>query len=348
MKETSSIYEFSPGELEASLKQIGQPAFRAKQIFDWLYKKGVHSVDQMSNLPKAFRQKLNELHDFSLPEITDKVVSTDGTIKYRLQLADGLAIEAVNMPDQRKGTSLSMCISSQVGCALGCTFCATGTMGHKRDLTVGEIVAQVVLMLHDTDFTPNSINVLFMGMGEPLLNLAAVKKAISIFNDSQALDIAMRRITVSTVGIPHLLPELFQFERPPKLAWSLHAPDEELRRELMPVSGKYTIQMMLEAISKLDLPTRARVTVEYVLLKDKNDRAGHAEALARLLRGMPVKVNLIPYNSFEGNEFHQTSEEEISNFMRILTEAGLTATVRRSRGRDAAAACGQLVVSKKP
>jgi 23S rRNA (adenine2503-C2)-methyltransferase len=342
------IFDLERGEIAHLLE--GQPAFRADQIFDWLYKKQVNQPEAMTNLSKELRRFLSDKFSFDLPEIAEKKTASDETEKYRLLLADKRSLECVMMPDLRKAPGergVSMCISSQVGCALKCDFCATGTMGLVRDLTPGEIVAQVVLMLREMDYEPTRINIIYMGMGEPLLNLANVIKSLTILNDELGLAIPMRRITVSTAGIPKGMQAIFNMAKPPRLALSLHAPHQELREKLMPISRKYTLEQIVDLCRSLPFTMRDYLTFEYILLREVNDRPEHARQLAALVQGIHAKVNLIPHNKWDGVPYDEPDEDSISKFMAELTTRDVTATVRRSRGRDADAACGQLAVKNQ-
>lgn len=349
MNERPSIFDMSLEALAADLERIEQPRYRADQVFDWIYRKGAASVAEMSNIPLQLREILEQKYYFSLPAVSDRLFADDGTIKYRIVFSNGDAAECVMMPEQDNDgdeKAVSLCISSQVGCTLGCSFCATGTMGLVRNLSAGEIVSQVVLMLRELPREPRTVNILFMGMGEPLLNMDATLEALGIFNDSRGLAIPMRRIVVSTAGISKGIRRLFELPKPPRLALSLHAPSQELRLKLMPISRRYPLDELLELCRSLPFAAREKITMEYILLSKVNDQPEHARDLARLLKGMRAKVNLIPHNRWEGIDYEEPSERVIEEFMGILSKAGVTATVRRSRGRSASAACGQLAIRK--
>lgn len=344
MNEPKSIFDFTRRELTQALKG---PEFRAGQLFDWLYQKLEFEPANMTNLPKDYRAELTNQFNFDLPTIAEKKTASDETEKYRLQLEDDHTIECVMMPDLNKEPGqrgVSMCISSQAGCALKCAFCATGTMGIIRDLTAGEIACQVVLMLKELTYKPTRVNIIYMGMGEPLLNTENVLRSLDILGDELGLAIPRRRITVSTAGIPEGMKALFNLQNPPRLALSLHAPDQELRKELMPISRRYPLEEIIGLCRQLPFTMRDYLTFEYILLKGVNDKPEHARQLAALTRGLPVKINLIPFNQWEGVPFDEPDETVISSFMKELSDAQVTATVRRSRGRDADAACGQLAV----
>jgi len=345
MNEPISIFDLTRAELAEQLE--GEPAFRADQIFDWLYVKQTHNPEQMTNLSKALRERLAEQFAFWLPDIAEKKIASDETEKYRLLLKDGKSLECVMMPDLSKEPGrrgVSMCISSQVGCALKCDFCATGTMGLVRNLTPGEIAGQVVLMLREMTYEPTRINIIYMGMGEPLHNTDNVLTSLKLLNDEHGLNIPMRRITVSTAGIPKGMRAIFDLENPPRLALSLHAPNQELRTKLMPISTKFTLEQIVDLCRELPFTMRDYLTFEYILLRGVNDAPEHARQLAQVIKGIHAKVNLIPYNTWEGIPYEEPSEEAIDRFMQTLTQHGVTATVRRSRGRDADAACGQLAI----
>lgn len=344
-----SIFDFSRTALAEALAEDSQPVWRADQVFDWIYRKGAAEPSVMANIPKTYRERLVERFDFTLPCVSDRLLADDGTIKYRVVFADGQAAECVMMPNfdgMDRASAVSMCISSQVGCPLACAFCATGTMGLKRNLTAGEIVSQVVLMLRELPEEPDSVNILFMGMGEPLLNTDNVIAALELFYEEKGLNISPRRITISTVGIPKGIDRLFAMNKPPMLALSLHAPDQELRARLMPVAKKYKLDQILTICRELPLAARRMITMEYVLLRAVNDRPEHARALAAALSGIRAKINLIPHNPVAGLPFEDPEETAIDTFMTTLRDLGMTATVRRSRGRSAAAACGQLAIRK--
>lgn len=349
MSKKSSIFNISRESLAKDLKRFGEPDYRADQVFDWIYRKRASTIGEMSNIPLQLRNVLDQSYDFTFPKIAESLAADDGTIKYRIVFSDGNSAECVMMPEQNdgnEGKAVSLCISSQVGCALGCTFCATGSMGLIRNLSAGEIVSQVVLMLRELPNEPRTVNILFMGMGEPLLNMDATLEALEIFNDSHGLAIPMRRIVVSTAGIPKGIRRLFELPRPPRLALSLHAPKQELRLKLMPISKRYPLDALMELCRSLPLSAREKITMEYVLLSRVNDQSEHARDLGRLLKGMKAKVNLIPHNRWEGIDYEEPSEGTIGEFMRILSNSGVTATVRRSRGRSASAACGQLAIKR--
>ena len=348
MTRKESIYGLTRDELSARLSAIGKPRYRADQIFSWLYEKLVTDPAAWTSLPTSLRETVSSLFSCELPAIGQELASGDGAIKYRLALDDGEAIECVVMPDG-ESDGISLCVSSQVGCSLRCAFCKTGTMGLRRNLEAAEIVAQVVMMLSRIKERPSRVNIVFMGMGEPLLNMEAMLTALEILNDAHGLAVPMRRIVVSTAGIPEGIRRLFSAEnlpRAPRLAVSLNAPDQELREKLMPVAARYRLPELMATLQSLpeEAFKRERLTMEYVLLGGVNDSPAQARKLAGLLRGLRVKVNLIPYNACEGLPFAIPGEAAIDAFLGEMVNAGINCTVRRSRGGELSAACGQLVV----
>jgi 23S rRNA (adenine2503-C2)-methyltransferase len=323
---------------------LGERAFRAPQLYRWLHQRGVTSFDEMTDLSKTLREKLKARAEI-VPLVMDaELRSTDGTIKYRWKTRDGRFIESVYMPaDDRK----TLCVSTQVGCAMACGFCMTGTMGLKRNLTAGEIVAQVHAVNREVrknegleTLRPLS-NLVFMGMGEPLHNFENLKTALSILQSQDGPNFSHRHITVSTVGLVPMI-ERFGQETDVKLAISLNASTDEQRSKTMPVNRKWNIAALLDACRKFPLRQGRRITFEYVLIKGFNDTDEDAHRLIELLKGIPVKVNLIPYNENPGLGFHTTGEERAEQFRAILADGHIGAYIRRNRGRDIAGACGQL------
>jgi 23S rRNA (adenine2503-C2)-methyltransferase len=334
-------------ELEQWAEQQGQSAFRGRQLHEWLYAKGARSLDQITVLPKAWRQQLAEHPPQGAADWLGRSrelhrsVARDGTTKLLLGTADGLSIETVGIPAEGR---LTVCVSSQVGCAMACRFCATGKGGLQRSLAVHEIVDQVLSVREVMGERPS--HVVFMGMGEPLLNSEAVLHAIHCLCTD--LGMAQRQITVSTVGVPKTLPSLAEraLERLGRaqftLAVSLHAPDQCLREQLIPTAHAYPIEALLDDCRRYVAITGRRLSFEYVLLGGLNDQPHHAEALARLIRGFQSHVNLIPYNPIAEEEFQRPSPEAVAAFRRALQERHIAVSVRASRGLDADAACGQL------
>ena len=317
----------------------GQPAYRADQVLSWLYERLVFSFDEMSNLPRAEREALREAFDFTVLETERLSRSSDGTAKHLWRLADGELIESVLIPT---ATRLTLCISSQAGCAMACTFCATGWMGYQRQLTAGEIVAQyraARAWALENDLGEIS-NVVFMGMGEPLMNRKAVFPALHALNHGYGL--GARRITVSTVGIVPGILEMARMPEQYRLAISLHAPNHELRQELIPVEKKYPLPELIDALRAFDEAGGKRITFEYVMIDGVTDSAPLADQLAKLVREFHSFVNLIPFNPIPGTEWRPSTPERLRGFAARLEQRGISAFVRAPRGRDIAAACGQL------
>lgn len=331
----------TPRALKAWLELRGEPAYRAEQILAWVYRAGIQSFEELTNIPRALRRALEE--NFSLPEATLEAVvaGRDGTRKLLLRYGDGVAVEAVIIPDPPR---LTLCISSQAGCAMGCRFCATARLRLQRNLQSGEIVAQVLAARRVLRPSERLTNIVFMGMGEPLANYQNVVEAISVFTARWGFDFSGRRITVSTVGLIPQMERLVR-ETPVQLAVSLTAATDELRSELMPVNRRFPLQALMDVCRRLPLPQRRRLTFEYVLLAGVNDGLDHAQRLASLLRGVRAKVNLIPFNPFPGAPYNRPSEEAVRQFQQELLARGVHTTVRRSRGLEVQAACGQLALA---
>jgi 23S rRNA (adenine2503-C2)-methyltransferase len=330
-------------DLEAFVAELGSKPFRARQLMNWMYKRGESDIASMTDLAKDFRAELAQRAEVALPEIVKTQIASDGTRKWLLSAGNGQAYEMVYIPEEERGT---LCISSQVGCALDCSFCATAQQGFNRNLTTAEIVGQVWLANRELGWRvgDNRIitNIVFMGMGEPLANFRAVVPAIRIFLDDLGLDISRRRVTLSTSG---LVPQIYKLAEEVNcaLAVSLHAPDDELRSQLVPINRKHNIAELLEACwHYLDEQNGRSVTFEYVMLDGVNDQREHAIALARLLHGKPAKLNLIPFNPFPGTQYRRSPPLAIEKFRDELMQRGLIATIRRTRGDDIDAACGQL------
>lgn len=316
--------------------ELGQPAYRAEQIAQWVYRHAVRDYAQMTNLPLALRQTLAERLPLQRLQVVRIQQSADGTIKYLLSLPDGERIEAVFLPyDDRT----SVCISSQVGCPAGCRFCATAQMGFARNLTAGEMVDEVLSIQQMTG--KRISHVVYMGMGEPLWNLQEVVKSVLLLN--REVGISQRHITVSTVGVVPATYELAQHRLQITLAISLHAPDDELRASIMPVGRKWKVQELIESAKHYTEVTGRKVTFEYLLLRKVNDEPHHARALARLVKGTICNVNLIPFNQVETPDgFARPEPERIARFRRVLEEEGIAVTQRVEKGHDISAACGQL------
>jgi 23S rRNA (adenine2503-C2)-methyltransferase len=311
--------------------------FRAKQIYPALYERAVRDLSEITELPRELRERLGERFRVGLPEITSRHISEDGTGKYLFRLRDGATIEAVDIPDRNRRT---FCISSQAGCALACAFCVTGYWGAGRNLTAGEIVGQVNAIRADRGLPMEGLNLVFMGMGEPLLNLPNVKAALDILTEW----ISPHRITVSTVGILPGLEEMARWERRPNLAISLHAPDEERRGRIMPINRTYPLAELMAALKRYPLEKGRKLTFEYILIRDFNDSLRDADQLSRLLSGLRAKVNLIPVNPDPvlGETMVPPDDATAEAFKERLRQRGWIATIRRRRGDDVSAACGQL------
>jgi 23S rRNA (adenine2503-C2)-methyltransferase len=340
MEQKRALPEVSKEEIEALLSSWEQPRYRADQIRHWLYVSLVSSVDEMRNLPGGLRAQLAEQFTVSNARPLQTLRSEDGTEKVLLELVDGQTIETVLMSYEGRHT---VCVSSQVGCAIGCAFCATGVGGWNRNLTAGEIVEQVLYYGRVLKAQGQAVsNVVYMGMGEPFLNLDQVLRSISILNDPTGLNLGARRITVSTVGIEPGIRRLAQEAWPVGLAVSLHAPTDDLRDRLVPVSRRYPLRKLLRACQEYVSKTRRRVTFEYAMIDGVNDTLAQADALGELLRGLLCHVNLIPLNPVPELPYQASPRERILAFERRLRARGVDATLRISRGADIQAGCGQL------
>jgi 23S rRNA (adenine2503-C2)-methyltransferase len=328
-------------EIEALFEDYGYPRFHARQVFRWIWKRGVTDFGRMTDLGRALRTSLAERFQVATPQIVQRDFSEDGTQKLALRLADGRQIESVFIPDT---PSQTFCISTQVGCAMGCAFCLTGKMGLLRNLTSGEIAGQVRVLAHTLELAADPFNIVLMGMGEPLHNYDATMKALRILYDEQGLSVGPRRVTLSTVGLVPMLDKLAQEALMPNLAISLHATTEAQRVAIVPPAKKYSLEDILEACRRFPLKKRSRITFEYVLLEAVNDTPEDARRLAKILTGIKAKVNLIPLNAAAGIPFNRPSDERVNAFAQILADRHITVSVRKSRGRDIRAACGQLIV----
>ena len=336
-----SLTEFDRPALEAALAAMGQEPFRGRQVFRWLYRRGVADIASMSDLPQALRERLAADFTVQTPEVVTRDRSSDGTEKFLLRLSDGSQIEAVFIPDT---PAMTFCVSTQVGCAMACAFCLTGKMGLMRNLTAGEIAGQVRVLAGALDLLDKPFNIVLMGMGEPLHNYDETMKALRILTDKEGLALPARRITLSTVGLLPALERLAKEPIMPNLAISLHAPTDRLRGELVPLNRKYGVADIIDACRRFPLKKRARITFEYVLLAGVNDSPEDARTLGRLLKGLKAKVNLIPLNPAAGIPFDRPSDAAIDRFARVLADQRIVVSVRKSRGRDIRAACGQLIV----
>lgn len=324
-------------EIEKITDALRQSKFRAQQIHNWIYLKSAKSIDDMTDLSKNFREDLKKVAKVSDVRIKTKQVSSDGTIKYLLEYPDGECVETVLMRFDNRA-NLTACVSSQVGCAVNCSFCATGKRGFIRNLNYKEIIEQVLTIQRDTGLKVT--NIVFMGQGEPLLNLDNVLKAMEIFNDS--FQIGQRRLTVSTSGIIPGINRLAEIDMQSTLAISLHAPNHELRKKLMPVEEKYNLKDLKTALKKYVEKTGRRITIEYLLIKDLNDSIEIAKQLAEYLHEIKCNINLIPYNPTADNDYKRPSNNSIMKFKCLLEHSGKKVTVRLERGADIDAACGQL------
>jgi len=332
--------------LRALVAALGESPFRAAQIHEGLYRHRWTRWEQFTSLSREFRARLEAGTELRWPEIRESVPSDDGSTKHAFQLQDGSLVEGVHMP---YGNRTTLCLSSQVGCAMGCTFCATGLMGIKRNLTAGEITGQVVTMLNAHGHQDGeAVNLVFMGMGEPLHNLDQVMGAFALLTDPKGLALAPRRITLSTSGLVSGIERLGAYARRPRLALSLNATTDAYRDRIMPVNKVWNLAALAAALKAFPLEHGERITLEYVLLQGVTDSLEDGRRLAAFARQFPSKVNLIPFNPHEGSGFAPPTEARIGELMALLAARGITVSVRRSRGQDVAGACGQLVRHKGP
>ena len=340
----NSIYNYTLDELGNYFISIGDKKFRAIQIFEWLYRNRVNSFDEMTNLSKKVIEHLKENFKMELLTLERLQVSSDGTRKYLFKLSDGHFIESVLM---RHNYGNSICVTSEVGCNMGCAFCASGELGCVRRLTLEEMVLQVLTVQKDLDKEETRItNVVVMGIGEPFDNYEVLLKFLTVINYAKGLEIGARHITVSTCGIVPKIKEFAEFPLQINLALSLHAPNNELRNSLMKINKAYPLEEVMDAIKYYYSKTGRRITFEYILLKGINDSQEHANQLAKLIKGTFSYVNLIPYNSVDEKGFKRTSREEILSFQDKLKKLGVNVTVRKEFGTDIDAACGQLRAKK--
>jgi 23S rRNA (adenine2503-C2)-methyltransferase len=354
MSARTNLLDFTLPRLTEWFGEQGEKPFRAKQVFHWIHQRGVADFDAMTDLAKSLREKLRERAEVRVPAILSEQRSADGTVKWLFDVGVGNGIETVFIPEDDRGT---LCVSSQVGCALDCKFCSTGRQGFNRDLSVGEIIGQVWVANRrleelgaarlpsekgEGEFRFPVSNVVMMGMGEPLNNFGPVVDAMAIMLDDHAYGLSRRRVTLSTSGV---VPQIRKLKEalPVALAVSLHAPNDAIRSRIMPVNDAYPIATLLDACRDyLEAAPRDFITFEYVMLKGVNDAPDHARELARLLEAVPSKVNLIPFNPFPDSGFEGADMERVRRFQKILIDAGYVATVRKTRGDDIDAACGQL------
>ncbi|AXA68302.1 MULTISPECIES: 23S rRNA (adenine(2503)-C(2))-methyltransferase RlmN [Pseudomonas] len=333
-------------QLESFFESIGEKRFRAGQVMKWIHHFGIDDFDAMSNLGKALKEKLKAAAEIRGPEIVSEDISRDGTRKWVIRVASGSCVETVYIPQNGRGT---LCVSSQAGCALDCSFCSTGKQGFNSNLTAAEVIGQVWIANKSFGSVPAKIdraitNVVMMGMGEPLLNFDNVVAAMRIMMDDLGYGISKRKVTLSTSGVVPMIEELAK-HIDVSLALSLHAPNDELRNELVPINRKYPLAMLLDACQRYirQLGEKRVLTIEYTLLKDVNDLPEHALQMIELLRNVPCKINLIPFNPFPHSGYERPSKNATRRFQELLTQAGFNVTVRTTRGDDIDAACGQLV-----
>jgi 23S rRNA (adenine2503-C2)-methyltransferase len=336
----ANIKDFDPAELEGFIFELGEKPYRAKQIGTWIFAKSVYDFSQMTDLSLSFREKLRESAEIkSTLTLVDEKESVDGTKKYLFELFDGNKIESVLIPEGRRNT---LCISSQVGCAMGCTFCLTARVGKIRNLSCSEIVDQYLAVnkLNGGSIT----NIVYMGMGEPLDNLENTVRSLNIFTDPNYIGISPKRITVSTSGLVNKIKELSQ-KISVNLSVSLNAPSNAMRNEIMPVNKRFPISSLLEECKRFPIPKRKYLTFEYVIIKDLNDSRQNALELAKLLKGIKCKINLIPFNEAYPISYKTPPLQRVLDFQEILCSYGLNVRIRKSRGSDILGACGQLVAS---
>jgi len=338
------LRSMSRGELEALVAELRERPFRARQIYRWLHRRGAASLDELTDVPRSLRGALAERCTLTTLTRDAEQRSSDGTIKWRWRTADGLAIESVYMPEAERKT---LCVSSQVGCAMGCTFCLTATLGLVRNLTAGEIVDQVhranhrLVELGEGEGPRPLTNLVFMGMGEPLANFEQLKSSLEILLSEDGPNFSHRHVTVSTAGLAPMIRRLGE-ETQVKLAVSLNATTDEVRARIMPIDRRYPIADLLAACRAFPMKQGRRITFEYVMLGGVNDADEDAARLGRILKGIPAKVNLIPFNESAGLPLRAPEPARVEAFRDALVQAGITAVVRKSRGRDISAACGQL------
>jgi 23S rRNA (adenine2503-C2)-methyltransferase len=325
---------------------IEEKPFRAVQVLKWIHQQGVAHFDEMTNLAKPLREKLKAVAEIRAPDVVQQLDSIDGTRKFLFKVDDDNIVEAVFIPENNRGT---LCVSSQIGCSLDCSFCATGKQGFNRNLTSAEIIAQVWVAIGSFGWPQQTgsraiTNVVMMGMGEPLMNFDNVVAAMTLMMDDNAYGLSKRRVTLSTAGVVPMLDKLAE-KADVSLAISLHAPNDELRNKLVPINRKYPIAVLLDAAERYirTFPnTRRKITIEYTLIDQVNDRPEHAHELSRLLSALPVKINLIPFNPYKLVNYKRVSDQALRCFQDILIKAGFIATIRTTRGEDIGAACGQL------
>ncbi|MGQ9617587.1 MAG: 23S rRNA (adenine(2503)-C(2))-methyltransferase RlmN [Candidatus Aminicenantia bacterium] len=331
-------------ELENLLLSFLKEPYRINQVYQWIYQKFAKDFISMTNIPKEGRMTLSERFSIDYPKLEKERVSKDGSIKFFLKLKDGLYIESVFLPETNRNT---FCISTQVGCKMGCKYCLTAKMGFKRNLFTDEILGQILILLERLKRREKRVNIVFMGMGEPLDNLQNLRKALLLIADPNGIAISPRRITVSTIGIPENLSKIIELPRPPKIAISLNTLDEDKRKFLMPATRKYKLKELLKEMESLRLKKGQKITIEWVLIKNVNDGDNEIRNLKELSRRIPIKVNVIPYNYSPLLPFERTDEEDAESFALKIENAGISVTVRKRRGEDIEASCGQLAILEK-
>ena len=342
----TNLLGLSKTKMEAFLLELGEKPFRAIQLMKWIHQQGETDFDVMTNISKSLRISLKECAEIRPPLLKECYEAEDGCYKWIVKVASGSSVEMVYIPEAGRGT---LCISSQAGCSLDCTFCATGKQGFNSDLTTAEIIGQLWLVNQTFNTFGSKVqrkitNVVMMGMGEPLMNFNNVMDAVGIMMEDNCYGLSKRRVTISTSGV---VPKIYKMQEhtDASIAVSLHAPNDELRSEIVPINRKYPIKELLTSVNAyLDSLTDNRVaTIEYILISGVNDHRQHARELAEVLKQTPCKINLIPFNPFEGSDYNRSKDSTISNFRKILQEAGYIVTIRTTRGDEIGAACGQLV-----
>lgn len=334
-------------ELDDVIKSFNEQSFRSKQIYNWLYHNNVTSFDMMTNIPSSLREKLAKEYQFTYFEEVKRLTSSDGSIKFLFKLEDNQHIESVLLRD---GNRISGCISTQIGCRMGCKFCATAAaVGFKRNLTVGEILNQVAVLRKSAEelFDEKLLNLVFMGMGEPLDNFENLKKALEILLDDNAFGFSHRKITVSTSGLIDGIKDFFAMETPVNLAVSINGPNQHIRQEIMPISYKYPLKDLINILKNVEIDKRKRITLEYVLLGGINDSLSHAKEFCQLIKGVKAKVNLISFNGSPFSTFKTPSEENVLQFQEYLINNNITVFIRKKLGQDISGACGQLAAEYK-
>lgn len=341
-----NLLGFSPKKLEEFFVSIGEKPFRSTQVLKWIHQFGASSFDEMTNISKALREKLSEVSEIREPEVLVQNISKDGTRKWVIQLDGGSAVEAVLIPENGRAT---LCVSSQIGCSLDCSFCSTGKQGFNRNLSAAEIIGQVRVAIRSFGpFDPSGnrrvTNVVLMGMGEPLMNFDNVVDAIHLMMEDNAYGLSKRRVTLSTAGVVPQIDKLGEVTDV-SLAISLHAPNDELRDQLVPINKRYPINELVDACNRYmeGLNDKRVITVEYTMMAGINDHPSQAKQLVKVLKRLPCKLNLIPFNPFPNSGYERPNDDTIQAFKMVMVKAGIITTVRRTRGDDVDAACGQLV-----